>query len=57
MTWPPAENGRMPAWALTDSELSHELGDAAGERLTELNAEREARDMLRASIPTAIADN
>ena len=47
----------MPAWALTDSELSRELGSAAGERLDALRRERESRVALRAMISARTDDN
>ena len=55
--WPLTGQGVMPAWALTDSELSRELGSAAGERLDALRRERESRVALRAMISARTDDN
>lgn len=57
MMWPLTGQGVMPAWALTDSELSRELGSATGERLDALRRERESRVALRAMISARTDDN
>jgi hypothetical protein len=56
MTWPPTKNGLMPAWALTDTEISRELGNATGKRLDALRSELESRSMIRAKISTRTDD-
>ena len=57
MMWPLGENGLMPAWALTDWEMSRELDSSTGERLNALRNERESRKTLRAMISTFTDDS